>query len=228
MTIRENYAKIVDDIAESAARSGRNFEDIELVAVTKYVDIERIAEAIEVGASSIGENRVQEFLSKRDFFNEKCVRKNIIGQLQTNKVKYVVGEVDLIQSVDRMDLALAISKRASALQITQRILVEVNIGDEPQKGGAAASSVFDLIREISVLPNIKVCGLMCIPPMLGEVGLRKCFKSMRELFLSIGESGMENVSMDVLSMGMSGDYKIAVEEGANMVRVGSALFGPRN
>ena len=216
MSIRENYLRIVDNVADAAIRSGRRPEDIEIVAVTKFVDIDRIHQAIEAGAYSVGENRVQEFVDKLPFFCEHNVKKNIIGQLQTNKVKYVLNHCDLIQSVDRLPLAEEISKRSSTMGIIQDVLIEVNIAD-----------AMSLVTAVSELPGIAVKGLMCIPPVLGESGVRKHFAAMRELFLRIAASDISGVRMRYLSMGMSGDYIAAIEEGSNMVRIGTALFGSR-
>ncbi|MDO4568181.1 MAG: YggS family pyridoxal phosphate-dependent enzyme [Clostridia bacterium] len=227
MSIADNYRRITDAVAEAALRSGRRPEDVEVIAVTKFVPVERIAEAVAAGARSIGENRVQEFREKLEFFDACGVRKSIIGQLQSNKVKYVLGKCDLIQSVDRLSLAEEISRRASAMGIVQDVLVEVNIGGEEQKGGIAPESAEALITVISGLPGIAVKGLMCIPPVLGAVELRKCFASMRELFERLASGTANGARMQHLSMGMSGDYIAAIEEGANMVRIGSALFGER-
>ena len=227
MSIRENYLRIVDNVADAAIRSGRRPEDIEIVAVTKFVDIDRIHQAIEAGAYSVGENRVQEFVDKLPFFCEHNVKKNIIGQLQTNKVKYVLNHCDLIQSVDRLPLAEEISKRSSTMGIIQDVLIEVNIGDEVQKGGIRVADAMSLVTAVSELPGIAVKGLICIPPVLGESGVRKHFAAMRELFLRIAASDISGVQMRYLSMGMSGDYIAAIEEGSNMVRIGTALFGSR-
>ena len=225
--VRGNINAIMENIAESAAVSGRNMEDIELIAVTKYVDVSRIQAAVDAGITSIGENRVQEFLGKLDFYNSLNLRKHFIGQLQTNKVKYVTGKVALIQSVDRLPLAASISRRAVELNIVQDVLIEVNVGDEPQKGGISADELTGLLETVSAMPGIAVKGLMCIPPVMGEPEVRKYFSAMHRLFLKLSQDRIEGVDMRYLSMGMSGDYGVAIEEGANMVRIGTALFGGR-
>ena len=227
MNIAENFARVKENVAQAAVRSGRRPEDIELIVVTKFVDIARIDEAVKAGARSVGENRAQELTEKLEYFNSVGVVKNFIGQLQTNKVKYIVGNVSLIQSVDRLELAREISRRASAAGIVQDVLVEVNIGGEEQKGGAASDGAAEFIRIISAMPGIGVKGIMCVPPHVGEADVRKYFAQMRKLFEDIKKQELENVEMKHLSMGMSGDYTAAIEEGSNMVRVGTAIFGPR-
>ena len=227
MNIAENFARVKENVAQAAVRSGRRPEDIELIVVTKFVDIARIDEAVKAGARSVGENRAQELTEKLEYFNSVGVVKNFIGQLQTNKVKYIVGNVSLIQSVDRLELAREISRRASAAGIVQDILVEVNIGGEEQKGGAASDEAAEFIRIISAMPGIGVKGIMCVPPHVGEADVRKYFAQMRKIFEDIKKQELENVEMRHLSMGMSGDYTAAIEEGSNMVRVGTAIFGPR-
>ncbi len=225
--VRGNLSAIMENIEASAAVFGRNMEDIELIAVTKYVDVPRIQAAVDAGISSIGENRVQELLSKLDFYDSLNLRKHFIGQLQTNKVKYVIGKVTLIQSVDRLALASAISRRAVELNIVQDVLIEVNIGSEPQKGGILADGLTGLLETVSAMPGIAVKGLMCIPPVMDEPDARKYFSAMHRLFLKLNQDRIEGVEMRYLSMGMSGDYGVAIEEGANMVRIGTALFGGR-
>ena len=158
--VRRNLNEIMGNIETSAAVFGRNVEDIELIAVTKYVDVSRIQAAVDAGISNIGENRVQEFLSKLDFYDSLNLRKHFIGQLQTNKVKYVTGKVALIQSVDRLPLASAISRRAAELNIVQDVLIEVNIGNEPQKGGISADELTCLFDTVSAMPGIAIKGLM--------------------------------------------------------------------
>ena len=223
----ENYRKIRASVDEAAISAGRLPEDIELMAVTKFVDTDRIKAAIEAGAVSCGENRVQEYLQKADFFREKGVTCDIIGRLQLNKVKYVAGEVRYIQSVDRLPLAEEISRICMKKGKTQDVLIEVNIGDEEQKGGVPVSELDDLLLKISVLPCIFVKGLMCIPPELCEEEAEKYFVKMNELFRRISDREIKGVEMKELSMGMSGDYKAAVRHGATIVRVGTGIFGPR-
>ncbi|MEG1560370.1 MAG: YggS family pyridoxal phosphate-dependent enzyme [Clostridia bacterium] len=224
-TIEDNFRSIRDAVMSAAISSGRDESAVSLVAVTKFVSIQNISRAISAGARAVGENRVQELSDKLEFFNENKLSINLIGQLQINKVKYVIGNVDLIQSVDRLSLASEISKRALAKNVVQNVLIEVNIGGEAQKGGVAMDELYDLLSEVSVLPGIQVKGLMCVPPAVDEGTAQKFFKSMRRLFETA--KNIPGVSMDCLSMGMSGDFKVAVLEGATMVRVGSAIFGER-
>lgn len=227
MSIRENYLEICQNIADAAKQAGRRAEDITLVAVSKFVDEERIRLAHEAGANVFGESRAQELGEKMPMFEEFGADVHFIGQLQTNKVKYVIGNASLIQSVDRLELAKEISRLAVKAGITQNVLAEVNIGGEAQKGGIAPDELKDLISVISELPGIRVKGLMCVPPAVGEEEARRYFASMRRLFENIASAGIPGVDMRELSMGMSGDYKSAIKEGATMVRVGTAIFGAR-
>lgn len=227
MNIADNYKKVQDNIAEAAVKAGRNPSDTELIAVTKFVDTDRIAQALQAGAAHVGENRVQEYLQKADFFREHNVTCDIIGRLQTNKVKYIVGNVRYIQSVDRLSLAQEISKIAVQRNVTQDVLIEVNIGNEEQKGGAAVAELRDLLYELSEMQGVCVKGLMCIPPAVCESEAEVYFAKMRELFNDIKSENIPNIIMQELSMGMSGDYMAAVRQGATKVRVGSAIFGSR-
>ena len=227
MSIADNYIRVMENIASACMEAGRRPEDVKLIAVTKYVDTERIAEAVAAGARSVGENRVQEYRDKKDFFTANGLDVHLIGQLQTNKVKYVVGNGVLIQSLDRIELAKEISRVASNKGVIQDTLVEVNIGGEAQKGGIAVDGLVPFLELVSALPNIRVRGLMCVPPAVGQDGARAYFAAMRRLFEDIRGMNMPNVDMLELSMGMSGDYKAAVLEGATMVRVGTGIFGAR-
>lgn len=227
MTIAEKYNEIMENIAIAAKKSGRRAEDITLVAVSKFIDEARISEAYAAGARVFGESRAQELNQKLEMFDSFGADVHFIGQLQTNKVKYVVGHVNTIQSVDRMELAEEISRIAKKRGTVQRILVEVNIGSEPQKGGAEGDKLNEFLTSISRMDAIEVNGLMCIPPAVGEDAVRAYFAKMRELFEKTKGYDLPNVFMNTLSMGMSGDYRAAIAEGATMVRVGSALFGER-
>ncbi len=226
-TVAVNFRRVRDNVSEAALASGRRPEDIELIAVTKFVDEERILAAVCAGARSVGENRVQEYLKKAELFKSKNLNVDIIGRLQTNKAKYIVGNVRLIQSVDRLPLAQEIDKIAKARNCVQNILVEVNIGDEEQKGGIAVLKLKDFLYEVSAMQGVRVKGLMCIPPAVGEDEARGYFAKMKKLFDEIAAERISGVFMEELSMGMSGDYMAAVKEGATMVRVGSAIFGAR-
>lgn len=229
MSIADNLKRVRESIANAAVRSGRTPDDVQLIAVTKYVDTARIQEAIDCGVTRVGENRVQEFTEKAEFFESNHVSVNLIGQLQTNKVKYVTGKVELIQSVDRLSLAQTIDKVACAREVVQDVLIEINIAQEPQKGGISpeGDELDALIAEVSLMKGVRVKGLMCVPPAVGEREVRGYFAKLRRLYHDIRDKNIPNISMEVLSMGMSGDFESAITEGANMVRVGSAIFGPR-
>ncbi len=222
----ENIKVIRENIARSAQKSGRSENDISLMAVTKTVDPELVNVAIENGVTLLGENRVQEFLDKKDFYLPAEVQ--FIGHLQTNKVKYIIDKVSMIQSVDSVKLATEISKAAVKNNLCMDILVEVNIGEELSKSGITPARVIELVDQISRLPNIKIRGIMSIPPICEkkEESLRY-FSHLNQIFVDIGDKNIDNVYMEYLSMGMSQDYEYAIESGANIVRIGSALFGPR-
>ena len=229
MGIFENVSEIKKRIAEAAVKSGRKPEDITLVAATKMNDAERVREAIAAGIDVAGENRVQELLDKYDKGAYEGVPLHFIGNLQTNKVKYLIGKVSLIQSVSSVKLAKEIGRLAVREGIIQDILVEVNIGGEESKGGIAPEELENLLLEISRIEGISVRGLMTIPPILGASDKNIVyFEKMRELFIDIGAKKYDNISMDILSMGMSDDYYDAILCGANMVRVGTGIFGRRN
>jgi pyridoxal phosphate enzyme (YggS family) len=225
MCIAENYERIQDGIADACAASGRRTEDITLIAVTKFVPIERIAPALELGVRHVGENRAQELVQKLDFFKSRLCDIHFIGQLQTNKVKYIIGQVGLVQSVDRIQLVQELERQAAHLDVVQDILVQVNIGHEVQKGGIDEGNLVSFLESMQDMPHIRVKGLMCVPPALDEEEAKPYFARMRTLFEQC--KSIPGVAMQHLSMGMSGDYKVAIREGATMVRVGSALFGAR-
>ncbi|MBE6737095.1 MAG: YggS family pyridoxal phosphate-dependent enzyme [Ruminococcaceae bacterium] len=228
-SVKENYEEIVARIAEAAIKSGRRPEDITFLAATKTVDAEIINYAISLGLKYIGENKVQELLSKYEQYDLKNSRLHFIGHLQTNKVRQIVGKVSMIQSVDSFKLANEISKQSLKHGLKTDILVEVNIGREENKSGVMPEELENLLREISVLEGISVKGLMAIPPICeNEQKIRGYFANMRNLFLDISEKKIDNIKMGILSMGMSSDYYEAILEGANLVRIGSSLFGARN
>ena len=223
----ENYKQIISNIARAAEKSGRKGEDIILLAATKTVDVEVINHAIQSGIGFIGENRVQEFLSKYD--NYAPVHRHFIGHLQTNKVKDIIDKVELIHSVDSYKLACEISKQATKRNIIMDVLLEINIGNEQSKSGFCYEEAHEAVQKIAQLDGVKVRGLMAIPPICeNSEQNRKYFAKMKKLFIDIGNKKIDNSSMDILSMGMSDDYEAAIEEGANMVRLGTALFGRRN
>lgn len=226
--IKYNYDFINEKIAEAAMKAGKTREDITFLSATKTVEPEYINYAISLGLSYIGENKVQELLSKYDEYNLENCSLQFIGHLQSNKVRQIVGKVDLIQSIDSMKLAKEVSKCSLKNNITSDILVEVNIGKEENKSGVMPEMLEELVEEISTLPAVNVKGLMTIPPICEKKDeIRRYFEKMNRLFLDISSKKLDNVSMDILSMGMSSDYYEAILEGANMVRIGSALFGNR-
>ncbi len=222
-----NYKDVMGRLYAAAEKSGRSAEDITLLAATKTVDADTVNYAIKRGITHIGENRVQELLSKYSLLSP--VHSHFIGHLQTNKVKDIIDKVEMIESVDSIRLAEEISKQAGKRGIVMDVLAEINIGGEQSKSGFAPEDAENAVREIAKLPNIRIKGLMCIPPVANmPEEARKYFRKMYKLFLDIGAKNIDNSCMSVLSMGMSGDFDIAVSEGANLVRVGTSLFGKRN
>jgi pyridoxal phosphate enzyme (YggS family) len=226
-TIRENIEKIRENIAEAALRSGRNVSDIRLMGVTKTVDDAGIMEAIEAGIDIIGENYVQEGKRKIEKMG-KNIEWHMIGHLQSNKSKYAIKLFDLIHSVDRMSLARELDKRSGNAGLKTKILIEVNVSGEETKSGVRKEDALSLIKEIAGLRNLTVRGLMTMPPWFDNPeDARPYFVSLRELRDRFIEEDIPDVAMKELSMGMSGDYRVAVEEGATIVRIGTAIFGER-
>ena len=221
-----NYSEILERLEKAVSKTGKKIDDIILLAATKTVDTDTINYAVSKGISYIGENKVQELLSKEKDY-APCHR-HFIGHLQTNKVKDIIDKVEMIQSVDSLKLAKEISKQAVKNNLEMEILLEVNIGDEESKWGFRPEDAENAVREIAKLPNLKIKGLMAIPPICeNSEENRPYFQKMKKLFVDIGDKNIDNSSMDILSMGMSDDFDIAVEEGANLVREGTALFGRR-
>jgi len=226
-TIRGNIKKIREYIAEAAVRSGRNISDIKLMGVTKTVDDARIVEAIEAGIDIFGENYVQEGKRKIEKMG-KGIEWHMIGHLQSNKSKYAIKLFDLIHSVDRMSLARELDKRSGNAGLKTKILVEVNVSGEETKSGVRKEDALSLIKKIAGLRNLTIRGLMTMPPWFDNPeDARPYFVSLRELRDRIIEEDIPDVMMKELSMGMSGDYRVAVEEGATIVRIGTAIFGER-
>ena len=222
----ENFADIKARVDAAAKKSGRIGEDIIILAASKTVDVSVINYAIEKGIKYIGENRVQEFLSKDSELI--AVHKHFIGHLQTNKVKDIVGRVEMIESVDTLHLAEEISKQSLKKGVTTDILLEVNIGKEESKSGFMEENLSEEIEKISKLPAIRIRGLMAIPPICEkEEEICAYFEKMHNLFIDIRHKNIDNSSMEFLSMGMSSDYEQAIEHGANIVRIGTSLFGKR-
>lgn len=225
--ISDNLDFIRANISSAAKKAGKAAADIKLMAVTKTVEPIFINKAIECGVDLIGENKVQELLSKREHLNLDGVDCHIIGHLQTNKVRQIVGIVSTVQSLDSVRLAAELSKRSKAANVVTDCLIEVNIGEEESKTGILFDDVFPAVEEFSEMEGIHIKGLMAIPPVCESDELKKYFEKMHRLFIDIKAQKCDNVSMEILSMGMSGDYMTAIEHGSNMVRIGSSIFGPR-
>ncbi len=225
MDIRYNVERVLDRVAQAAHRAGRAPEDITVVAVTKTVDVDRIMQAIDAGIRHIGENRVQEFVKKHEFIPAE-VKRHLIGTLQTNKVKYIVDKVDLIHSLDRISLAKELNRRAEGRVIP--VLIQVNVSKEPTKSGIFEEELERFIEQLQPFEHIRVKGLMTIAPLSSDVeAVRPYFARLKELFDRIKDKGYPHVDMEYLSMGMTNDFEVAIEEGANIVRIGRAIFGER-
>ena len=226
--VAENIKRVRGAIAEAAAGTGRAPGDVMLVAASKTQTADKVRQAIEAGVDAVGENRVQEMLEKNSQCAYEGVPLHFIGQLQSNKVNKVVGLCGLIESVGSAALLAQIGKRAVSLGIAQNVLIEVNIGREPQKSGVLPERLTDVLELASQTGGVNVQGLMAIPPVFGE-NERNCnfYDAMFKLFIDIMGKKYDNVSMRFLSMGMSDSYQEAIRYGANMVRVGSAIFGSR-
>ena len=220
LILEDNFKRISHNIENAAAKAGRT-DRVRLMAVTKTVPPERINHAISLGADLLGENRVQEFMGKYEFYDKKC-EIHFIGGLQNNKVKYIIDKVSMIHSVDSVRLAEEINKRAAASNRIMDILIEVNIGGEESKGGVTPEAADELSAYCIELANVRLRGYMTIPPPSDDSS--RYFAKMQELYLSSRE---KYDTVDTLSMGMSGDYEQAVLFGSNIVRIGSALFGSR-
>ena len=229
MSIAENVAAIKADIQKAALAAGRNPEDILLCAATKMNDADAVRQAIAAGVDCCGENRVQELTQKSAENAYEGAPVHFIGHLQTNKVKQVVGKVDLIQSVDRLKLLQCIQEEARKQNIVQDILLEINVGEEESKSGFGIGDILPLVEKISDFPNVRLRGLMAIPPICENPGDNdKFFLEIRNLAVDITAKKYDNVCVDILSMGMSGDYADAIACGSTMIRVGTAIFGARN
>ena len=226
--IQVNIADIKEEIKKICHGCGRDPEDITLIAVTKTIDTERINYAVDCGVADLGENKVQEIMDKYDTVSKK-VKWHLIGHLQTNKVKYIIDKVGLIHSVDSIKLAEEISKRAEKNNITKDVLVQINVAEEETKFGIGLEEAVDFVKSISGFGSIRIKGLMTIAPYMDDPeGVRPVFRQLKEKFYELAQMNLPNTSMEYLSMGMSNDYRVAIEEGANMVRIGTAIFGKRN
>lgn len=222
--IDENYKRIIFNMQEAAVKYRKPDEKISLMAVTKTVDPAAVNHATGLGIKLLGENRVQEYTAKKDFY-DKSAEVHFIGHLQTNKVKYIIDSVSMIQSVDSIKLAEEIDRHAGRIGKKQDILIEVNIGGEESKSGVDKSALEELLYQTAELENVQVRGLMAIPPVDSP---EKFLYDMQKLYIDISEKSIHNISMDFLSMGMSGDYADAIRYGSNIIRIGRGLFGPRN
>lgn len=229
MSLEENIARVKANMAKAALEAGRDPAEITLVAATKVQTSDTIRAAIAAGVAICGENRVQELTGHLDDYAYDGAKVHFIGHLQTNKVRFVVGRVDLIESVDSPRLLEAIERQAEKLNLVQDVLLEVNIGREESKGGCLPEDLPALARQAMDLPHVRLRGLMAIPPVAAEPGAnRRFFAATRQLYVDIRRQiGDNDTDIDCLSMGMSGDYEDAIREGATLVRVGTALFGPR-
>ena len=227
-SVAENIRRVRDVIEDAAVKTGRNPSEVRLMAVTKTVEDDRILEAIEAGVDIIGENYVQEGKRKVEKLGRRGVEWHLIGYLQSNKAKYAVRIFDMIHSVDRSSLAQEIDRRAGMAGSAAKILVEVNLSGETTKGGVKKDEALALIREMAKLENLSVRGLMTMPPWFdAPEQARPYFAALRELRDRVVAEKIGNVLMEELSMGMTGDYRVAVEEGATIVRVGRGIFGER-
>ena len=228
MGVCENYRAIEEKVEKACLRAGRKREDVTLIAVSKTKPVSMIHELLPLGVRDFGENKVQELTEKEELL-PKDIRWHMIGHLQRNKVKYVVGKACMIHSVDSLRLAEEISKEALKKQISVPILVEVNVAGEESKFGVSVQEAPSLIEQICCLPGLQVKGLMTIAPYVEDPEENRIvFRNLRKLSVDIREKNFDNVTMDILSMGMTGDYEVAIEEGATHVRVGTGIFGERN
>ena len=226
--LKENLEQVQKNVCAACEKAGRNRNEVTLIAVSKTKPVEMLQEIYDCGVRDFGENKVQEMCDKMEVLPED-IHWHMIGHLQTNKVKYIVGRTTLIHSVDSLKLANEIQKQAEKKDVIADILVEVNIAEEESKFGIHKEETIELVREIAKLPNIRIKGLMTIAPFVENAeDNRLYFREIRQLSVDIKNQNIDNVSMDVLSMGMTGDYMVAIEEGATLVRGGTGIFGERN
>lgn len=226
--IRHNLEDVEQKIVQACNRVGRNRSDVTLIAVSKTKPIDMIKEVIDYGIVEFGENKVQELCDKYEAIPNK-LNWHMIGHLQRNKVKYIVDKVCLIHSVDSLRLAEQINEEAKKKGVICQVLIEVNIAEEESKFGVNKEEIIELLTTISSFTNIKVKGLMTIAPFVENPEENRVhFRKLRKLIIDIKSKNIDNIDMDILSMGMTGDYEVAIEEGATMVRVGTGIFGERN
>ncbi len=228
MALKKNIEDVLIRVKDAAVVSGREVSDIELVAVTKTVDVDVIKRAIDYGISHIGESRVQELLEKYEQIGD-IVKWHLIGHLQRNKVKYIIDKVDIIHSLDSFGLAKEINKRAENINRIVECLLQVNVSEEKAKYGVNLEDVEHILGDMTFLNNIRIVGLMTIAPHVEDKEqIRQCFRTLKNIFDHISDMDFPNVKMKYLSMGMSDDFEIAIQEGANFIRVGTSIFGERN
>ena len=226
--IVSNLEAVKKNISVACEKADRGFSDVTLVAVTKTQSADKISELTNLGVKNIGENRVQEILEKHPLIDPGVIW-HMIGHLQTNKVKSIIDKVSLIHSVDSYKLAAEIDKQAKAREKIMEILIEINIAGEESKYGIKPDELFGLLKDIAAFPNIMVKGLMCIAPYVeNPEENRLYFRKMRRMFVDSAGMSANNISMKYLSMGMTNDYEVAILEGANIIRVGTGIFGPRS
>ena len=226
--LKENLQSVEENIKKACEKAGRKREDVTLIAVSKTKPVEMLQEIYDQNIRNFGENKVQEMCDKMEVL-PKDIKWHMIGHLQTNKIKYIIGKTELIHSVDSLHLAQEISKQAVKHDVQTDILIEINIANEQTKFGIDAGDTIQLVREIAALPNIHIKGLMTITPFVeNPEDNRLYFRRIHQLSVDITKENIDNVNMDILSMGMTGDYMVAIEEGATMVRVGTGIFGERN
>ncbi len=229
MQIKSNIEQIQKEIDQTAAGCGRETGTVSLIAVSKRKPADMIQAAIDAGHRDFGENYIQEAMEKIDHLGKDSATWHFIGHLQSNKAKFAVKYFDLIHTVDKVKLAKEINKQAAKIDKTQDILLQINIAEEETKSGAKAEDVLDLVRKISEFDNLFLKGLMCMPPFFADPeDARNYFKAVKNISLAIEKEDLPNVSMSHLSMGMSNDFAVAIEEGATLVRVGTAIFGSRD
>lgn len=226
--VKENLAIVEDKIKRACEHAGRDVSEVTLISVSKTKPVEMIQEAYDYGKRAFGENKAQELKDKFEVL-PKDIQWHFIGHLQTNKIKYILGKTCLIHSVDTLHLAQALEKECAKRELEVDILIEVNVAQEASKFGLSLEETLDLVREISKLPHLHIKGLMTIAPFVeNPEENRYIFRQLKQLLVDIRAKNLYNVSMDVLSMGMTNDYEVAIEEGATHVRVGTGIFGERD
>lgn len=228
MSIKENIDDIVKRIEVTCKKAGRNPNDITLIAVSKTVESPKVREALEAGIDNLGENRVQELIKKYEDLKDTDIKWHMIGHLQKNKVKYIIDKTVLIHSVDSLSLAEEIDKRAKNRGLVANVLIELNIGEEESKFGIKEENIYDFIKSLENFENIRVLGLMTVAPFCeNPEDVRWVFKKMKDIYDKISTMNLKNAEIKYLSMGMTNDFEVAIEEGSNMIRIGTAIFGAR-